>query len=90
MVLLPVCNHTMEFLVHWAHGTPKLKASILVSVGVTAVSTLFNWYAMRRGALLVAGEGDSLGRDMRRMPRIIAEFVAAGPLALWRAAFDRE
>lgn len=90
MLLLPVCNHTMEFLVHWLHGTPRLRASIFVSVCVTAVSTLFNWYAMRRGALLGSGEGDSLARDLLRMPRIIGDFLAAAPLALWRAAVDRE
>jgi hypothetical protein len=45
---------------------------------------------MRKGALLGAGEGDSLGRDMLRMPRIVAGFVAAAPLALWRSAFNRQ
>lgn len=86
MLILPLCNHSLEFLVHWLHGTPKLKTSILVSVCFTAVSTLFNWYAMRRGALLVSGEGDSLLTDLARMPGIIAGFLAAGPIALWRAA----
>ncbi|MEO8658016.1 MAG: hypothetical protein ABI693_06075 [Bryobacteraceae bacterium] len=86
MLILPLLNHSLEFLLHWARGTPKLKNSIIVSVCFTAVSTLFNWYAMRRGALLVSGEGDSLARDMARMPSILAGFLSAGPRALWRAA----
>jgi hypothetical protein len=90
MIILPLCNHSVEFLVHWSHGTARLQNSIAVSVCLTALSTLFTWYAMRKGALLVAGEGDSLGRDMLRMPRIIAGFVAAAPLALWRLAFNRQ
>lgn len=89
MVLLPACNHTLEFFIHWGHGTPKLKASIIASVTFTAVSTLFNWFAMRRGALLVGGEGDSLGRDLARMPAIIGAFLAAVPHACWRAVVSR-
>lgn len=89
LVLLPACNHTLEFLVHWGHGTPRLKASVIASVAFTGISTLFNWFAMRRGALLSAGEGDSLARDLARMPAIIGAFIAAAPLALRRAAASR-
>lgn len=90
LIILPLCNHSIEFMVHWAHGTARLRSSIMVSVCLTAWSTLFTWYAMRKGALLASGEGDSLVRDMLRMPRIVAGFVAAGPSALWRCASNRQ
>ena len=69
---------------HLMRGTMKLRASIIASVCLTAISTLFNLYAMRRGAL-ITGEGQqSLGNDFKRMPRLIAGFVICGPLAIWR------
>jgi len=84
MILLPLAGHSLEFVVHLLRGTIKLKVSIVASVCFTAISTLFNLYAMRRGAL-VTGEGQqTLGNDMKRMPRLIAGFLAWGPLALWR------
>lgn len=81
-VLLPAVNHSLELLIHWLRGTPKLANSILASVCFTVVSTLFNLYAMRRGALIVGEDQQSLGHDLRRMPRLLGGFFAAGPLAL--------
>jgi hypothetical protein len=82
MILLPLTGHSVELLVHLLRGTVRLKTSILASIGFTSISTLFNLYAMRRGAL-ITGEGQqSLGADMKRMPRLIAGFLASGPLAL--------
>jgi hypothetical protein len=86
MILLPVSSHSVELAVHLLRGTPKLAASLIASVGMTIVSTLFNLYAMRRGALVVGQEGKSVRSDLRRMPRLICGFVAAGPVALYRWA----
>ena len=82
-ILLPLSSHSLEFAVHWMRHTPKLITSIVTSVCFTAVSTLFNWYAMRRGALVTGPGARSLAADMRAMPRMIALFVAAGPMLLW-------
>lgn len=83
-LLLPVVSHTIEFAVHWLRGTPHLKASIISSVCFTVLSTLFNLYAMRRGVLVVGCSAGSVASDMRRIPRLIAGFVACGPVALFR------
>ena len=83
-LLMPLANHSVELLVHWLRGTPKLTNSILASVCFTMVSTLFTLYVMRRGALIVGEDRQSLAHDMRRMPRLVAGFLAAGPLALFR------
>jgi hypothetical protein len=83
-VLMPAGNHSLELLVHWLRGTPKLTNSILAAVCFTMFSALFNLYAMRRGALIVGANQRSLGHDMQRMPRLIGGFLAAGPLALFR------
>lgn len=85
MLLLPLASHSLELLIHWWRGTPNLARSIAASVVFTAVSTLFNLYAMRRGVLIVGDERQSFWRDMRDMPRVVGSFLALGPLLLWRA-----
>jgi hypothetical protein len=85
MVLLPLLSHSLEFLVHWLRHTPHLRTSIISSMSFTVVSTLFNFYAMRRGTLVVGRNATSFASDMRAMPRTIAGFVAAGPLWMWRS-----
>jgi hypothetical protein len=85
MVLLPLSSHSIEFAVHLARHTPHLRSSIISSVCFTCISTLFNLYAMRRGVLVTGPGGGSVGSDLRRIPGLIAGFVAAGPLALYRS-----
>ena len=79
MVLLPLANHSLEFLVHWLRGTHNLAQSILASMLLTAFSSLFNLYAMRRGALIVGTGRSSLACDLRRMPLLMLDFVLLIP-----------
>jgi hypothetical protein len=89
-LLMPLGNHSLELLVHWLRGTPKLWHSILASMCFTAFSTLFNLYVMRRGALLVGEKRQPFAQDMRRMPRLVIGFIVAGPLAIIRMLKRRE
>jgi hypothetical protein len=73
--LLPAALQLLEFIIHWAGGTPHLLASVLWSTAFTAVSSLFNWYAMRRGVMLVGEEGRPLADDVRAFPRVVAAFL---------------
>src|SRR5690348_3049749 len=84
MILLPLTGHSLELAVHFLRGTAKLRTSVLASICLTAVSTLFNLYAMRRGALVTGQGQESLGSDIKRMPRLIGRFLALGPLAACR------
>jgi hypothetical protein len=77
MVLLPICTHTTEFLVHWFRGTERLAASLTLSVIFTVTSTLFNLFAMRRGVLIVGEGRGSLLADLRQIPRLVVLFVAS-------------
>ncbi len=78
LLVLPALGHTAEFLVHWAAGTPRLSGSIAASVVFSVITTAFNLFAMRRGALVV-GEGQrSLGHDLRHLPALIVDFVLIG------------
>ena len=77
MILLPLVSHSLELAIHMARGTPRLITSISISAGFTAIATLFNLYAMRRGALVVGEGAGSMGSDLRRVPGLILGFVAS-------------
>jgi hypothetical protein len=89
MIILPLANHSVEFLVHWLRGTHNLVHSIFASVLLTALSSLFSIYAMRRGALIVGVGCQSLASDMQRMPMIVFDFVLFLPRHLLRAVSKR-
>ncbi|OGF59569.1 MAG: hypothetical protein A2Y62_03795 [Candidatus Fischerbacteria bacterium RBG_13_37_8] len=84
MIFVPAISHIAEFLVHLINGTKKLGTSIIASVAFSVLSTLFNFYAMRRGVLIVGDQNFSLKEDMRRMPRIIAGFLLDIPIAIYK------
>jgi hypothetical protein len=85
-IVLPVCNHTLEFLVHWARGTPMLGRSIAASVVFTVIATLFNLHIMRKGALVVGDGAKPLWQDLKDMPSLLVSFIAVGPMAAVRAS----
>jgi hypothetical protein len=78
-VLMPLAFQALEYGMHWLRGTPHLRAAEIASVVTSAVSALFNWYAMRRGALLVGGEGSDFSKDLARVPRLVVGFVVLLP-----------
>ena len=89
MFLLPVANHSIELLVHWMRGTQKLLPSIVASVILTAFSTLFNFYVMRRGVLIVGAGRHSLGKDLLKLPRLVVDFVTWMPRYMIRRAAEK-
>jgi hypothetical protein len=85
-VVVPAVFQVLECLLHWFRGTPHLRVAVIASLVVSGISSLFNWYAMRRGALLVGGEGGSFGSDLRRLPGLLVGFVVALPQRFLRRA----
>jgi len=84
MALMPTINHSLEYVLHYASGTEKLAAGVAASISLSILSAVFNLFAMRRGVLIVGDERASLIDDLRRMPRVVFDFVMAVPRALWR------
>lgn len=80
MILLPTVGHSLEFVVHLMRGTPHLAVSIAASVALTAVSTAFNLYAMRRGAFITGEGSGTLWSDLIRVPALMAAFLLS-----WRS-----
>jgi hypothetical protein len=74
-IVMPAGFQGLEYWLHWLRGTPHLRVAEIVSVVISACSTLFNWYAMRRGTLLVGGEGASFASDLRRLPLLFFRFI---------------
>lgn len=74
--VIPLCVHTVEWCGHRLSGTPGRDRGVLISVGMTVLAVAFNWFAMRRGALLAGSEGLSFVEDMKRMPALAAGFLA--------------
>lgn len=85
LLLLPVFQHSLEYAVHWLRGTPHVATSVAVSACFTAISTLFNLYAMRRGAMVVDEASPPLSDDLKHMPALMAGFLLAVPQRLYRA-----
>lgn len=85
MILLSIISHSIELFVHLLCGTSNLKASITVSVCFTSISTLFNIFAMRRDALIVGDGARTVSSDLRQIPGLIVEFLAAGQITLRRS-----
>jgi len=85
MVLMPAINHTLEFALHRTGGTKKLMASVVASICLSMLSNAFSLFAMRRGAFIIGSGRQSLLEDFRQLPRIVFDFLAVIPRALWRA-----
>jgi hypothetical protein len=82
VAVLPAASHVIEFAVHWMAQTPGLMGGILASVAFSAVSAMFNLFAMRRGVLVVGVGARPLADDLRRLPSLVLEFLLAPLRAL--------
>jgi len=78
-LIMPAAFQVFEYWLHRFRGTPHLRSAEIASVAVSGLSALFNWYAMRRGTLLVGSEARSLGTDLRRLPGLLLGFLAILP-----------
>ena len=85
MIVLPLIAHSLELLVHWWRGTAALAASITASVIFTVLSTTFNLFAMRHGALIVGRGRRSLLSDLAAMPRLVVLFITTAARSVARA-----
>jgi hypothetical protein len=87
MILMPTINHSLEYILHYASGAKRLATGVAASISLSMVSAVFNLFAMRQGVLIAGDERASLIDDLRRMPRVVFDFVMAVPRALWRIRF---
>jgi len=89
-LVMPVIFQVLEYVLHWFRGTPHLRVAALVSMVASALAALFNWYAMRRGTMLVGREGGGFGGDLRRLPRLLLGFLAVLPRKIARKFAEKK
>lgn len=85
LAAIPGVTMGLEGIAHWLASTPNLRAGLVASLTLSVLSSGFNWFSMRRGALLVGRESSSFGTDLSRMPTLIGRFVASPALIICRA-----
>jgi signal transduction histidine kinase len=85
LAAIPLISLALDGLLHTLLRTPNLAAGMLISLLMSAISSLFNWYVMRRGALLMGRESHSFGADLRALPRLILGFLLTPVRRLRRA-----
>jgi hypothetical protein len=88
-VALPAAAHALEYLALRAGHAPHIGAGMVVSIAVSVGSLLLNWFLMREGLLITGAGADSLGCDLRRLPRLLAAFFLAPGIAFYRAVRGR-
>jgi hypothetical protein len=84
LAAIPGMTVALQAVVHLLAATPNLRAGLVASLILSVLSSGFNWYSMRKGALLVGRKGDSFATDLGRMPMLIGRFVLGPVLILWR------
>ncbi len=95
-ISLPAFSHTVEFLTHYAQeryffdifaasqNSVARQRAFAISVLFSVMSALFNLFAMKHGVLLVGAGAETLSfwDDMKRIPRMVGEFVAFLPVTI--------
>lgn len=70
-VLLPVLVQALDCGIHTIVGTPNLILGAAISCVWTALASLFDWYAMRKGVLITGCEAQSFWADMKAVPGVL-------------------
>jgi hypothetical protein len=96
-ITLPAFSHSVEYVTHYVqevyfHGVLPgsenngRQWAFAFSVLFSALSAMFNLFAMRHGVLLVGAgkETKSLWSDFRKMPPLVLEFMTYLPLVMIR------
>jgi len=89
-LVIPAALYGVDYFAHVWTGMHHVRPAVTFATGLSVVSTLFNLFIMRRGAMVVGEGSQPLWRDLIRIPLLIVQFVIAGPLWLWRVLFCRK
>jgi hypothetical protein len=84
LLVLPAILFWFDYLLHWYTGMPNLRGGMVSAAVLSMLSSLFNWYLMSHGSLLVGSQRRSFGYDLKRMPRMVLGFVVWGPRQCYR------
>ncbi len=88
-LVVPGALYGADYFAHVWTGMHNVSPAVGFATGLSVVSTLFNLFIMRRGAMVVGEESQPLWRDLIRIPGLIVQFLVAGPVWLWNLIFGR-
>lgn len=88
-LVIPGALYGADYFAHVWTGMHNVRPAVGVATGLSVVSTLFNLFIMRRGAMVVGEGSQPLWRDLVRIPGLIVQFLIAGPVWLWKLIFSR-
>lgn len=89
VVGVPILSQFVEFTIHAAAGTPNLRTVTMGIMIFGLISALFHLHVMRKGAMLVGSKGRPFSEDLRRMPSLLAGFLAT-PIVIIVGAARRQ
>jgi hypothetical protein len=81
---IPAALYSVDYFAHVWTGMHHVRPAVTFATGLSVLSTLFNLFIMRRGALIVGEESQPLWRDLIRIPVLLVQFLIAGPLWIMR------
>ena len=76
LLVVPVISDAFDFMLHWRYATKEFGRSVMISLAVTILSTAFNFFAMRRGALIVGEQRRTLLQDLAMLPALVVAFLS--------------
>lgn len=86
---IPGALYGADYFAHVWTGMHNVRPAVGFATGLSVVSTLFNLFIMRRGAMVVGEGSQPLWRDLIRIPGLIVQFLVAGPVWLWNLITGR-
>jgi hypothetical protein len=76
LLVVPLISDSFDLILHWRYATKEFGRSASISLAVTIVSTAFNFFAMRRGVLIVGERRRTLLQDLAMLPALAFGFLA--------------
>jgi len=82
---IPSALYGVDYFAHLWTGMHNVRPAVSFATGLSVLSTLFNLFIMRRGAMVVGEQSQPLWRDLIRIPVLLVQFLVAGPLWIFKA-----
>ena len=83
-LVIPSVLYGVDYAAHFYTGMHSVRPAVTFATGLSVLSTLFNLFMMRRGAMVVGEGSQSLWRDLVRVPVLLLQFLIAGPMWVFR------
>jgi hypothetical protein len=79
VVVLPGLLLLLDYSLHRYTRMQNLRGGMVGACALSLLSSVFNWYLMSRNSLIVGEGAHAFSSDLKRMPRLLLEFVFIFP-----------